>query len=278
MHEEEEHEAQPRPRVVALLPNTNEGRHDEEENWAGRGWDLDQAERVGGWWDSDACTTGRGGGLDPACALAGEDVGSHLAERVRRLLSEKGLHEGREEAQGVMTIGQYAAAFPWLRASEQCALAPPSALLPPDARRTMMNGGGGREEVPYLADFVLGRTAGGMALLRDLAQPALPPCLEDWPSRHRLVSLEAPHPLTGPDTPPFAYLFLGPRGARSRLHTDDHSTHGWLLQLAGRKKVWLWPPGAFPYHSHTPHEVILEPWHMLYIPFRWACVLLLYIA
>ena len=63
-------------------------------------------------------------------------------------------------------------------------------------------------------------------------------------------------------------------GARSRLHTDDHSTHGWLLQLAGRKKVWLWPPGAFPYHKHTPHEVVLEPWHMLYIPFRWAYVLL----
>jgi hypothetical protein len=131
MYAEEEHEAQPRPRVVALLPNTNEGRRDEEENWAGRGWDLDQAERVGGWWDSDACTTGRGGGLDPACPLAGEDVGSHLAERVRRLLSEKGLYEGKEEAQGVMTIGQYAAAFPWLRASEQCALAPPSALLSP---------------------------------------------------------------------------------------------------------------------------------------------------
>ena len=126
--QEEEHEGQPRPRVVALLSNTNEGHRDEEDNWAGRGWDLDQAERVGGWWDSDACT-GSGEGLDPACPLAGEDVGSRLAERVRRLLSEKGLYEGKEA--GVMTIGQYAAAFPWLRASEQCALAPPSALLSP---------------------------------------------------------------------------------------------------------------------------------------------------
>jgi hypothetical protein len=59
-------------------------------------------------------------------------------------------------------------------------------------------------------------------------------------------------------------------GARSRVHQDDHSTHGWLVQLAGRKKVWLWPPHAFPYRKHTPQEVILEPWHMLYIPFRWA--------
>jgi hypothetical protein len=90
----------------------------------------------------------------------------------------------------------------------------------------MKNEGGGREEVPYLADFVLGRTAGGMALLRDLVQPVLPPFLEDWPSRHRLDSLEVPHPLTGPDTPPFAYLFLGPRGTHRSEKNGSTSPGG----------------------------------------------------
>jgi hypothetical protein len=74
----------------------------------------------------------------------------------------------------------------------------------------------GREEqeVPYLSDYVLGRTKGGMVLLRLLMEPSLPSLLENWPSRFGL-SMESPHsPL--PDTDavdPFAHLFLGPRGA-----------------------------------------------------------------
>jgi hypothetical protein len=76
---------------------------------------------------------------------------------------------------------------------------------------------GPTDDVPYLHDYVLGRTEAGVALLRDLVLPSLPPFLEDWPGRYGL-SLESPHPLTGTAAQPFAYLFLGPRGASLCVH------------------------------------------------------------
>lgn len=67
-----------------------------------------------------------------------------------------------------------------------------------------------------------------------------------------------------------AHVIFAIEGARSFLHTDDHTTHGWLIQLIGRKRVYLWSPKQFPYHAHEPTLVELNPMEMLYIPFGWA--------
>lgn len=38
-------------------------------------------------------------------------------------------------------------------------------------------------------------------------------------------------------------FFVSGRGTRfPRIHADTHLTHAWILQVAGEKRVWLWPP------------------------------------
>ena len=63
--------------------------------------------------------------------------------------------------------------------------------------------------LPYLQDWEFYKDCPD--LLHDL-QP-IPSNLEDWPN-------------LAPQSK-YTYMFIGPRGAQSKLHTDDHSTHGW---------------------------------------------------
>ena len=42
------------------------------------------------------------------------------------------------------------------------------------------------------------------------------------------------------------------------------------MQIVGRKQFRLWSPEQFPFAKHTPCEVVLQPYDMLYVPFRWG--------
>jgi hypothetical protein len=130
------------PRVVALLAHSGHEGHERhngpECNAGGQSacegcWGDEQAGRLRAWLG----VTAVGGGLliDPACPLADEGVGRSLTELVRRRLVEKGVQQqqggGENDLAAEMTIGQYIATFPHLRASDREALASPSALVPP---------------------------------------------------------------------------------------------------------------------------------------------------
>ena len=124
----------------------------------------------------------------------------------------------------------------------------------------------------YLQDFNFCKTVSGVKFLLDLwwdshtKKVVIPEFLEDWITERGLNSKF----FDKNNFEPFAYLFIGPAGAESLLHTDDHTTHGWLLQIIGEKEFLLWSPSQFPYGKHKPKSIILKPFQMLYVPFRWG--------
>jgi hypothetical protein len=87
----------------------------------------------------------------------------------------------------------------------------------------------------------------------------------------------------------FSWLFIGPKGTFSPLHTDLFGTHAWLSQIHGQKHFLLFPPGdrqylyngqanlahpdfdRYPLLAKTrPLEATLSPGDMLFIPAGWA--------
>ncbi|ABO99550.1 predicted protein [Ostreococcus lucimarinus CCE9901] len=58
-------------------------------------------------------------------------------------------------------------------------------------------------------------------------------------------------------------MFVGPRGALTRLHYDAGDAHGWLGQVEGRKLFVFYPPSASPmlYPIEDSHASVdpLEP-------------------
>lgn len=85
--------------------------------------------------------------------------------------------------------------------------------------------------LPYLQDWKFYSDVS--ELLFDMLP--LPHFLEDWPSQITgITDLPARWKMNEKMSPDlfgnqthFAFLFMGPQGATSALHTDDHSTHGW---------------------------------------------------
>ena len=92
--------------------------------------------------------------------------------------------------------------------------------------------------------------------------------------------------------PPFTWLFLGPRGARTRLHVDVWHTDAWLTMIEGSKKFVMYHPAhakhvfdedsnafadlhdpdlvKFPnFHRAVPLEFVLRPGETVYIPRGW---------
>ena len=92
--------------------------------------------------------------------------------------------------------------------------------------------------------------------------------------------------------PPFTWLFLGPRGAKTRLHVDVWHTDAWLTMLEGRKKFIMYHPAhlehvhdeasgeyvdlhapdlsKFPrFRDAIPIEFVLEEGETVYIPRKW---------
>ena len=101
----------------------------------------------------------------------------------------------------------------------------------------------------------------------------------------------------------FGWLFFGPTGTVNPLHVDHFMTHSWLAQLAGRKRVLLFPPqdvdripGLSPADALLPdlffqkedrpahpevesysspgavqtYEAIIGPGEVIFIPAGWA--------
>ena len=92
--------------------------------------------------------------------------------------------------------------------------------------------------------------------------------------------------------PPFTWLFLGPRGAQTRLHVDVWYTDAWLTMLEGRKKFVMYHPAHLKYifdeatqsyvdlnapnlerfpdfHKAIPIEFVLEEGETVFIPRKW---------
>lgn len=111
-------------------------------------------------------------------------------------------------------------------------------------------------------------------------------------SRNGLFGLEALRPLWAdldplppfleePEPPRGASLWVGPAGTLSPLHFDPHNVL--LVQVAGRKRVWLVPPDADAiyegldgyYAEHDARDVdgalsiVVEPGEALFVPVGW---------
>jgi len=88
------------------------------------------------------------------------------------------------------------------------------------------------QDVPYLSDW---RYWNYIPSILNMFSP-IPSILEDWPN-YQLPTSKFP----------YTFGFVGPARAQSPLHSDDHSTHGWLIQLEGKKECKLWAPNMFPW-------------------------------
>jgi histone arginine demethylase JMJD6 len=133
--------------------------------------------------------------------------------------------------------------------------------------------------LPYLRNIWLARHFPDLVsdvLVPEMAEP-------NWLT-HRLLRAFIPR-----DWVPWFEFFLS--ASRTRfpfVHQDTCSTHAWLLQVYGEKKVWLWPPDAaspsqgattipvspeqdlarfFP--DHLPTTAVLQPGDILLIPANW---------
>jgi histone arginine demethylase JMJD6 len=88
---------------------------------------------------------------------------------------------------------------------------------------------------------------------------------------------------------PYPRIFIGPKGAVTPLHIDVWGTHGWLSQLAGRKRWVLFPPEQrnllydfkvepdrpdltrFPlFKQARPVECTVGPGETVFVPSGWA--------
>jgi hypothetical protein len=76
--------------------------------------------------------------------------------------------------------------------------------------------------------------------LLDDIQP-LPVCIEDWEGALEPGLRESIQAVSGCET---TSLYVGATGTVSHLHQDFWGTHGWLAQIRGRKKVFLFAPDA----------------------------------
>jgi hypothetical protein len=120
--------------------------------------------------------------------------------------------------------------------------------------------------------------------LFDDIQP-LPSCIEDWEAALEPSLREAIEGVSGRET---TSLYIGAPGTVSHLHHDFWGTHGWLAELRGRKKVFLFAPGAefgvepqkfdpdlpdfaaFPdLRDMTALTATLAPGELLFMPSRW---------
>eukprot|EP01124_Arcella_intermedia_P019431 TRINITY_DN26743_c0_g1_i1.p1 TRINITY_DN26743_c0_g1~~TRINITY_DN26743_c0_g1_i1.p1 ORF type:complete len:226 (+),score=21.62 TRINITY_DN26743_c0_g1_i1:72-749(+) len=110
------------------------------------------------------------------------------------------------------------------------------------------------QTVPYMSDW---NYSEAFPEVLQMVSP-LPEIFEKWPQQ------------SPPTKMPYTFGFIGPKGVKSPLHTDDHSTHGWLMQVVGRKECKLWGPKMFPWRHYEPLVVVLNAGEMLYIPLRWG--------
>jgi hypothetical protein len=105
------------------------------------------------------------------------------------------------------------------------------------------------------------------------------------------------------DVPHFSWIFFGGTGTESKLHVDDHSTHGWLIQLRGNAFYFVFDHSRtqlserkqvvsvlvskdvsiqvrvllivmythmIHFRNYKPLEVIVNEGEMLFVPFGWA--------
>jgi hypothetical protein len=113
----------------------------------------------------------------------------------------------------------------------------------------------------------------------------LPACIDDWEAALEPSLREAIEAVSGRET---TSLYVGAPGTVSHLHQDFWDTHGWLAQLRGRKKVFLFAPDsalgadahqfdpespdfvAFPgARGVTAFTATLAPGELLFMPSRW---------
>ena len=95
--------------------------------------------------------------------------------------------------------------------------------------------------------------------------------------------------------PPLTFIFIGPKGACSKLHSDVWHTSAWLAQLQGRKHFTFFHPDhtrlvhnethgwADPakgvaahrethkyYHAAQPFTATISPGDIIFIPSKWS--------
>ena len=147
-----------------------------------------------------------------------------------------------------------------------------------DYIRSLKKGGAARA-LPYLRNIWLGRYFPDLVSDTRVPEMAEP----NWLT-HRLVRPFIPRE----SVPWFEFFLSAPRTRFPFVHQDACSTHAWLLQVYGEKKVWLWPPDVrAPRHgetklrvspgqnlgalfpNHVPATTVLKPGDILFIPANW---------
>jgi len=109
----------------------------------------------------------------------------------------------------------------------------------------------------------------------------LPSCIDDWEAALKPQLRDAIRDASGRET---TSLYIGAVGTVSHLHQDFWDTHGWLAQLRGRKKVFLFAPEsdfgaeATAFDPEAPESTArdvtaftatLAPGELLFMPSRW---------
>ncbi len=145
----------------------------------------------------------------------------------------------------------------------------------------------------YVRDLEAGADPRALPYLRNMfLSEYLPALLEDV----RVPQIAQPnwlgHPMLAHSLPAewlnWFELFISPPRARfPHVHVDRDHTHAWLLQVCGRKKLWMWPNEAgstrdpddrrvspsdvldrfFP--GYEPTIGVLEPGDIVFIPEGW---------
>jgi histone arginine demethylase JMJD6 len=155
----------------------------------------------------------------------------------------------------------------------------------------------GRREIrlsDYIRSLKKSRAIGALPYLRNIW---LAECFPELVSDVRVPEMAAPnwltHPLVRPFLLPewlswFEFFLSAPRTRFPFVHRDVASTHAWLLQIYGEKKIWMWPSELIPpregniqravtrdenldrfFPGHVPATTVLKPGDILFIPAGW---------
>ncbi|CAK9784586.1 Clavaminate synthase-like protein [Cutaneotrichosporon oleaginosum] len=129
----------------------------------------------------------------------------------------------------------------------------------------------------YVKDWHLVAELGGGREASGVYRP--PDCfLDDWLSPP-FDAPSAPSSTTSASTADFRFVYIGPAGTFTPLHSDVYGSYSWSANVVGRKLWWLFPPGTEPRDQYGELQfdvrdaktlkVVQEEGEVIFVPSGW---------